>query len=556
MEIVKANSNYAKEYFVKRNEDYSSFFDFVKSENNPEIKKMEQEINAFVEKINKIKADIENKKNELCRDKYYLLNENIYLHYQSTRTSENRYYDIKTGEEILTRDMKEPHSVINIDTKIGETQYVDGYLFEYGCVVVSECKYAISQDYKKIRVKNAATLLVGILDDRYYHSDRIVNFTKNVPHCILTKNATVFINNMYGLNFQNVNVNLGELKNIANTNPAYETILKVAPENVQRQLLMLNDVKKNGSIPSIIGIKPETYHEAIERGILKEVIECCDIITDPKYGKTEKEWLDFIVEMNERAVDLAYYGIEFSTAMGRYYYRNEDFRNTRNNVEITETRLIRNLIIAYNSVVWTKNLGGRCYTAYKNKEYSSLTFGDFYSFGKFANYIVNSTINQGYSSIRDCCRTLNDYISICASNNSLPNLYSSQIRQNHDIASRNFKLTVSEEDEKKFEEQYSGEKDVQVGEYTIVVPKCARDVKLEGANLGHCVGSYVMKIINGKTKIYFLRRTESLDRSLVTVEINNGSICQVKGSLNREPSEEEVEILKRYAKINKLDYNA
>ena len=55
--------------------------------------------------------------------------------------------------------------------------------------------------------------------------------------------------------------------------------------------------------------------------------------------------------------------------------------------------------------------------------------------------------------------------------------------------------------------------------YSIVRPTSPEDVIREGNDLDHCVGSYIDRIIQKESNIVFLRRTDDLDTSLVTVEI-------------------------------------
>lgn len=89
--------------------------------------------------------------------------------------------------------------------------------------------------------------------------------------------------------------------------------------------------------------------------------------------------------------------------------------------------------------------------------------------------------------------------------------------------------------------EYKGSK------YSIVVPNDSDDVIQEGNNLNHCVGSYVGKIFRGETFIVFMRRTDDIDTSFITVEIRNGEIVTALGQQNRVISIEERNFLHRYA---------
>ena len=93
------------------------------------------------------------------------------------------------------------------------------------------------------------------------------------------------------------------------------------------------------------------------------------------------------------------------------------------------------------------------------------------------------------------------------------------------------------------------------GQYAIVVPRSAADLRREGANQSHCVGSYANAFAAGVSDIYFLRRREHVDASpahvetwnghdslfaagvdhgLVTIDVRNGKLSQAFYSHNRK----------------------
>lgn len=74
-------------------------------------------------------------------------------------------------------------------------------------------------------------------------------------------------------------------------------------------------------------------------------------------------------------------------------------------------------------------------------------------------------------------------------------------------------------------------------EFQIVAPNKASDVRIEGQNLGHCVGGYVSRITSGQTNILFLRKKKEPNVSFYTIEVSNeGYIVQVHGKGNRWPA--------------------
>jgi hypothetical protein len=135
--------------------------------------------------------------------------------------------------------------------------------------------------------------------------------------------------------------------------------------------------------------------------------------------------------------------------------------------------------------------------------------------------------------------------------------YSKSLKKDHDIALINYKTKESEIKQKEFAKviDYSdyAELDFKGKDFSIVRPTHVKDVINEGDSLSHCVASYVDDIIKKKCKILFLRNTQNLDESLVTVEIRGKSVRQVRGRFNRKASTEESAFVQTWAKKKNLE---
>lgn len=77
-----------------------------------------------------------------------------------------------------------------------------------------------------------------------------------------------------------------------------------------------------------------------------------------------------------------------------------------------------------------------------------------------------------------------------------------------------------------------------IGNYTFVLPKELQELKEEGKNLSHCVGSYADRVARGETVIVFVRQKEKVDNPLYTLEISGGKIVQLRGNKNKDASED------------------
>lgn len=70
-------------------------------------------------------------------------------------------------------------------------------------------------------------------------------------------------------------------------------------------------------------------------------------------------------------------------------------------------------------------------------------------------------------------------------------------------------------------------------EYVIIAPKSVFELSTEGKMLGHCVGSYIQSVSNGKEYILFLRKKDQQDVPYFTINITpDKKIRQIHGKYN------------------------
>jgi hypothetical protein len=97
--------------------------------------------------------------------------------------------------------------------------------------------------------------------------------------------------------------------------------------------------------------------------------------------------------------------------------------------------------------------------------------------------------------------------------------------------------------------------------YSIVIPELPADLAKEGLELHHCVKTYIDRVIEGKTRILFLRDNNEIDKPFFTIELSNsGSIEQVHGFANRNASTEPgilyfIDDWAKKFKLSKNNYN-
>ena len=132
--------------------------------------------------------------------------------------------------------------------------------------------------------------------------------------------------------------------------------------------------------------------------------------------------------------------------------------------------------------------------------------------------------------------------------------YPKFLKSVHDITTISYNNYKKKYKEELFEQRIDKNLEYSYGAYMVKYPESTDEIKEEGSQLVHCVSSYIDDVIDGKTSIVFLREKANPDKPLVTIEIRDGALNQVRGYYNREPNENEVEFLKKYAKNKKLIY--
>lgn len=136
--------------------------------------------------------------------------------------------------------------------------------------------------------------------------------------------------------------------------------------------------------------------------------------------------------------------------------------------------------------------------------------------------------------------------------------YPKYLRSKHDILQIHYNLYKEEFSESLFTQAYKDydyEYSNTTDKYAVIQPKNTQQIKDEGRDLSHCVKSYIKDVIDGRTLIYFMRLKSELDTSLITLEIREGVIKQIRGDFNRNPTSEEFNFIKKFAKQKQLTIN-
>lgn len=152
-------------------------------------------------------------------------------------------------------------------------------------------------------------------------------------------------------------------------------------------------------------------------------------------------------------------------------------------------------------------------------------------------------------------RELYDYANMMNGISSKFDKYPRHFLTTHKIAVRNYNRLKKEFAEDIFKSRINKSMEKTFGKYHFIYPNCTQDIKDESVQMNNCVSSYIDKVIDGKCHILFLRHEDNLDKSLVTIEVQENKIVQALQKFNNPLTEEQKSIVDKwnewYANKNK-----
>lgn len=507
--------NFAANFQNTNDHDYSSFF--KNFNNSPELIDAQKQLKKLQREVENKQHEIVELQNKRYNDDFVPALEKYCLTY-STRACETFYFDVDTGEGIS--DASEFQD-IELPTKKGTFSYVKGYNFNLCAVLIRSVNYIINTSNTSVKFSSCKEILVPMMqqvDDNFPTKGAMITSTAYsvFENAFSRVDANFFINKYFGVQVD-INKNLYAMKRCFNRNKSAEIILKTAKNSAVMNKLLDKTVAKAIPIHKIIGCSKEVWKMAENSNLQYEFMRFKETFSNDflsSFKKTEIEWIDFLKYTQSKEQDLEFYGIGFGE-----------------NLAIT---------------LINKYVGERSW------DYTG--FSKHYKFGKFCNYVIDETINQGISSIGNFIELLCDYLRMCENIGITPTLYSSYLKQTHDVCSRNHKITITQEMENVFACKYTDFENYIGDNYVVVAPKSCHELQIEGDALNHCVASYITRVISNECNILFLRNKKNIERSLITVEVRDGAIVQARGIHNRDMTSAESHALKDFAVARGLKF--
>lgn len=162
------------------------------------------------------------------------------------------------------------------------------------------------------------------------------------------------------------------------------------------------------------------------------------------------------------------------------------------------------------------------------------------------SYIDYLVTYEAIDNVTDILRELYDYANMMKQISNKFDKYPRHFLTTHKIACRNYNRLKHQFDENNFKTRINEDMEKSFGEYTFIYPKCIQDIKDEAVNQNNCVASYVQRVIDGQCHILFLRKKDSPEKSLVTIEVREDKIVQAKQRFNYQVTSEQQEIIDKW----------
>lgn len=365
-------------------------------------------------------------------------------------------------------------------------------------------------------------------------------------------------------------------------------------------------VMYTNELPVLSVKQTNEYHIIFDTKINQLEIKYNDKLVSNKQTNIQRalRYVDLLLHQHNIFVAMSeYLGVTSAFKIVYQLYKNpifEIFYSTYKNLSVIQNISISEMdisktrpheIVQLSRPVWKQLLSLQCDVSYINKYYDTIKDLDM-TYKKNPDYVVDilkiipiikvtmlytylSLLRKGYnhhrlyqyltddiythqgiSNASEGLELLSDYIDMCDSMNVPYEKYPKSLKLMHDLAVKNYTIHINHQQQERFQKVVNNEQYQKLSyigiDFSVIIPSTTNDIVNEGRFLHHCVESYINKVINGETKILFLRHNKSIDKPLVTLEVCNHNVKQYKGNCNRLPTEIEMQFIKEWATQKQL----
>lgn len=170
---------------------------------------------------------------------------------------------------------------------------------------------------------------------------------------------------------------------------------------------------------------------------------------------------------------------------------------------------------------------------------------------KGIRYLTNLRLKEAGHTLRD----YEDYLRMCRELNirlTKQVMYPQDFRKAHDevtkmvnerqLAVDNVNYVKKRDELVKIFKSYADDK------FIVRLPSSASEIQQEGLVLGHCVATYIPRVLSGETVILLIRDKQKSKEPFYTLEIKNFRVIQCRTKNNKAAPKEVMDFVDKYVK--------
>ena len=187
---------------------------------------------------------------------------------------------------------------------------------------------------------------------------------------------------------------------------------------------------------------------------------------------------------------------------------------------------------------------------------------------RLINYLVFESHSQGYSLVQSRYGTtpfidfLNEFSDTLKMQEQLFGHIDERYPKNLSSLHKKLSFLVSLNQQRIDEEEFArrvnilkqNEMSDEGDEYFIKVPNTKEEILDEANQQMNCLSSYVEAFTKGNTDLYFMRKQDSPNRSLVSIEVRDGSVRQAYRARNSAITEEQADFIQKWADKHNIEF--
>jgi hypothetical protein len=188
------------------------------------------------------------------------------------------------------------------------------------------------------------------------------------------------------------------------------------------------------------------------------------------------------------------------------------------------------------------------YNSEEKSNFNILTKQMGYSAKPLLQYIDQLVTFEAIDDVEFIMRELLDYAKMMNAISNKFDKYPKHFLTTFKIATRNYNRLKKKFPEELFKNRIDESLEMSYKNYMFIYPRSVDDIKDEAVQQNNCVASYIDRVLDGKCHILFLRNKDSIDKSLVTLEVRHNEIVQARRKFNYAVSAEEQEAIDEWNK--------